>query len=292
MRRFPRFILVLIIVIVIAGLILPFLKLYAAEEVNSGTSTSFQLSLKNTDTENNLNLSEEEKLFKEISFRKETLIKIIEFSLMEINDLKEKLENLNLENEEQINIKNSLISALDENKNYLEQFNEKLLGDISLDEVKNAAQEFKNWREKYYNIIIKKALVFILVLQQKTAIQTADSRLEKIISDIKKLENAKLIKKEDVWKFLISSIKNLTNAHFLNSKAEWLLLKTLRDESSSLTATSTAIFSVDISSSTPLVDFEEGDEIKLLVEKSLNEIKNTYRNFLEISNRIRKKLAF
>lgn len=294
MKKFSKILLIVIIVLVILGLVVPLLGLYAAQEEKPNISLENVMESVDqlTELENNKELTPEEKINKEIEIRKIALLNIVILSLSEINDLKEKLESLVLNTDKQMEIKDELIKILDQNKDYAEQLQKELEKDFSLEEIKNLTAAFKKWRSEHYNIDVKNTLSFILIYQEKSVIKTADVRLEKIISDLRKLENTKLIKKEDSWKHLNNAIKNLTNAHLLNNKAENLLLKNFE------TASSTPIDSInqDLSdqgendNSSSKDEEKLYDDVKFLVEKSLNEIKNAYKSFLQISSIIKRRL--
>lgn len=313
MKKFSKTILFIIIAIVILGMLSSVLKFkaFAAETpANTNTESTLESPLKGVinsvdelvNLKDDNTLTAEEKIKKEIELRKDALLKIVELSLLETNNLKDKLNAIKTDNNEQEQIKNRLIETLEKNKAYIEQIKTNLENDLLLEEIKDLTKNFKTWREDYYNDSVKKSLAFSLVFQEKSALKTADSRLEKIISDLRKLENAKLIKKEDTKKLLDASIKNLTNAHLLNNKAERSLISGLKQYFAAEDATTTAetlsgeensLSKNETATSTEVtkVKFEEKDEIKLLVEKSLDEIKNAYKNFLEISIRVKKKLG-
>ncbi|MHB9019643.1 MAG: hypothetical protein ACYC3G_02065, partial [Minisyncoccota bacterium] len=187
---------------------------------------------------------------------------------------------------------------------------------------KNLAQEYKDWREQNYNIYVKKLTVFILTFQEKNVLKTANTRLEKIMTDIKKLESAKILKKEDTWKFIDSAMKSLTNAQIFNSNAEKIItdliekdiiyiasstpetiIKTstttpekiieLMIENPEESATSSAL-KLATTTSTDLIksplEISLENEAQTLIEKSLQEIKDAYGSFISISNKVKAKL--
>ena len=303
---------IIIITLVILGLILPFSNIFAQEnlqdplkEVSNKVDELIELKDDNT-------LSDEEKEIKEIQVRKEALEKIITLSLIETENLIIKLSALELVSENQIAIKDSFVEILKNNEVYSKELGEKIKEEnLSLDDVKNLAQEYKDWRDENYNKYIKKITVFLLTFQEKQVLKTAEIRLEKIMSDLKKLEDLKIIKKDDTLKFITASTKNLANAQILNSKAEEkIMLAIERDilevasSTESMTATSTAeaIMMLAVEPEEQLGEVEkeaatssieiilEEDEAQSLVEESLQEIKNAYANFIDISNKVSQRL--
>lgn len=271
---------IIIVTIVILGLVLPLLAL-RAEEVKP---TKTQLLEEVGELVNELitlkddgDLSAEEKERQEIALRKKAISKILDLSLLEIYNLKERLESLKLENEGQETIRDILLVLLDGYEAYYLELKVKLLDEeLFLRDLKILATEFKHWRKANYSENVSLILNFILVFSEKSALKIADSRLEKINSDLDKLENAKLIKKRGLQEFLNASIQHLTRAHLLNKKAMDLLLLTASTTLANLT-------------SAPV---DEKNEVRLLVKEALQEIKAAYKNFLEISERVKQQLGF
>ncbi|TSC96903.1 MAG: Uncharacterized protein Athens071426_359 [Parcubacteria group bacterium Athens0714_26] len=308
MKKFTRLFLIIVILFVILGLILPLLKIDAAENPDPKTD-SLKGVMNNINELNNLkdnnNLSAEEKDAKELELRKDALSKILDLTLMEIDSFKNNLESLQLEKGKQTDTKNQLLDLLNTDKQYSENLKETLQNELSLDDTKNLTQEFKDWKDANYNFDIQKITSFTLVFQEKYVLKIADTRLNKINSDLKKLEGMKLISKEDNRKSLDSATKSLTNAHNLYSSAENLLMNALKNEfnaSSTLLNDSLATTTIKdaneasstiktTSTGTTTPQFEKRDDIKLLIEKSFNEVKNAYKYFLDISNKVRKKLG-
>lgn len=303
---------IIIITLVILGLILPFSNIFAQEnlqaplkEVSNKVDELIELKDDNT-------LSDEEKEIREIRVRKEALEKIITLSLIETENLVLKLSTLELSSENQVAIKDRFVEILKNNEVYSKELGEEIKEEnLSLDDVKNLAQEYKDWRDENYNKYIKKITVFLLTFQEKQVLKTAETRLEKIMSDLKKLEDLKIIKKDDTLKFITASTKNLANAQILNSKAEEkIMLAIERDilevasstESMMATSTAEAMMMLTVEPKEQLEEVEkevatssieiilEEDEAQSLVEESLQEIKNAYANFIDISNKVSQRL--
>lgn len=260
----------------------------------------------------NNTLSESEKEIKEIQIRKEALDEIANLSLLEIKNLEDKLNSLEFTSDIQNQIKDRFLEILGNNRKYSEDLKTKLSGEnLTLTEVKNLAQEYKDWRDQNYNNYVKKLTVFILSFQEKNVLKTANTRLEKIITDIKKLETTKILKKEDTWNLIESAMKSLTNAQVLNTNAEKIIIEVIQKDIliiASSTASTTislvesatttpetseieinlASTSAKIASSTPKILPE--NNAQTMIEKSLQEIKNTYNIFISISNKVKLKL--
>ncbi|MBU4348359.1 hypothetical protein KJ671_02600 [Patescibacteria group bacterium] len=230
-KKIFKLITIAIISLVVLGLTLPLLNLYAQENLEAPLGEVMNkldelVELKDDDT-----LPEKEKEKREILVRQEILNKIVDLSLLELENLENRINSLNLELENQAIIAEKFLEILENNKKYsknLKEDNEKK--DITLDEVKNLAQEYKDWRENNYSKYVKKIFTFILVFQEKRVLEIANTRLDKIMSDLERLEKANVLKKEDTWKFINASIDNLANAQISNSKAETIIIKLIEKE--------------------------------------------------------------
>lgn len=214
---------------------------------------------------NNLFLNAEERGAKELQARKDALLKIFDLTLLEDEDLKEKLIGVKNLNEGEKKLRGNLIASLEENGNAYSEMKNRLEETNSITEVKQLAIDFKNWRNLVYNPKVEKIISFTLVFLEKNILETANQRLEKIKSDLEKLESAKLIKKEETAELLKKSIANLNQANELNNQAELILLKNNNET-------------------------EEAPTIKNLVEESLKEIRIAYKIFIEIGNLARAKI--
>lgn len=263
-------------------------------------------------------LSDEDREIKEIVIRREALDKIANLSLLEIKNLEDKINSLDLNSDIQIQIKERFLEILDNNRKYSEDLKIKTENDeLTLEEVKDLAQKYKDWREENYNKYVKKLTVFTLAFQEKSVLKTANIRLEKIMADLGKLESAKLIKKEDTWKYIDSAMKSLTNAQIFNSNAEKIIIDVI-EKCVLYPASSTPEAMPEIATSTlekigePLTkpvpvteEFTASSTAKLatstqeiipendaqaLIERSLKEIKNAYNSFISISNKVKAKL--
>ncbi|GEM_PF-1934204 len=329
MKKTFRIFLVITITLVILSLTLT--PIFAQENLQTPNKEVSNKVDELVDLKDDNTLSEKDKELKEIQIRKEALGKITNLSLLEIKNLEAKINSLDLTSNTQNAIKEKFLEILDNNKKYSEELRTKTENDkLTLEEVKNLAQEYKDWREKNYNKYVKQLTIFILTFQEKNVLKTANTRLEKIMIDIKKLEGAKILKKEDTWKYIESAMKSLTNAQIFNSDAEKLIIEVIeRDIINAATSTlasaatltsepigtatttsekieepiikhaeeSTVSSTAKLATTTPMTSTSSPQEIILeedsaqtLIEKSLQEIKNAYTSFISISNKVKAKL--
>lgn len=249
----------IVVTIVILGLIAPLLNL-SAQEMPSNKSELNDLSDDLKTLKENDDLETDEKTSQEISLRKEALLKILNLSSSETENLIKVLESLDL-NEDQQETRDHLIYRLQRHLIYYEKFKQEMPANFSLKDLKLLAKGLQFWRKNHYSRDLPLATNFILVINEQKILKTGDARLEKIIADLNRLEELDLLKKQDFNSLLDNARANLKNAWALNKKAEQLIL-----------------------------DFKNQDGAKLLIQASLQEIKNAYKEFLEISKKVKQLL--
>lgn len=268
-----------IVAAVIAGLVLPLLNLQAAE-INPAAKPETikevgQLVDDLTAVKNNEDLSDSEKEQREIAIRREALAKILYLSKLEVQDLQVKLEGLGLDKIREQEIKKQFIELLKTYEEYYQVLENKLQESLSLLELKELTKNLQEWRRGNYGQKVALIANFIMVFKEKASLEIADARLEKIMADLKKLESAKLIKRETLQSYLNAAIQQLSQAKLLNKKASDLLF------SASLATFSTA----------PAEIGKKTEDAKQLIKESFYEIKSAYQSFLEISKRVKQQLS-
>jgi hypothetical protein len=246
----------LIVTIVILGLIMPLLNLHA-QELN-GLYNELKMIKENFD------LPADEKEKQEAALRKEALLKILDLSLAETENLINDLETLELNTEEQQKWRNDLIDILQTHREYYEKLKKELLvANLSINNSKLLAKGFQIWRKNSYNKNIPLITNFILIFNEQKVLKVADARLEKIVSELTYLEETNQLDKQKFELFLKNAKTALQNAWALNKKAE-----------------------------RSLFDGENVSDIKLLVQASLKEVKDAYKEFLAISKKVKQLLNF
>lgn len=187
--------------------------------------------------------------------RQDALLKVLKLTSLETQDFLGQLKNIKNLNIDHILLRDQLQTQLNDYLLYLESLTGKLINERpELNEIINLANEFKSWREKKYNPIIKNVLNFILVFQEKATLKTAQNRFDKINNDINKLKPSKYIKPEQLLVILNEAADKLRSAQALNDEAQELLLEK-----------------------------ESQEKIKKTVESAFNEIKATYKSFFKMS---------
>lgn len=185
---------------------------------------------------------------------------------------------------------------------------------IDLVKVKEIAKNFKAWRDGEYLPLASQIQDFLLVKQEAKAVQTAQTRLQKITADIKNIKQSKITDSKDIKIFLNKSRTLISQAAELNKKASDAFteryVKPKNSSSTETIATSTIIATSTASISIPVLNLATSSDpnstsspagisapilppivsIKDLVRSSLDKIKESYQGFIDISNLVRKLL--
>lgn len=199
--------------------------------------------------------------------RKVALLTIADLTLLEIQDLENKLNAFKDLEGRYLDIRNSFLIQLENYTDYLDSIKELLnSSEFTMESIQKLAQELKDWRENEYASIVKNIVNFILSFQNQAILKIADSRLGKIALDLKRFKAAKLLETGTLEPFLVKAGENLKKAWLLNGEA-MLLLST---------------------STIPIVN--PAKTVQELVQQSLNEIKITYKLFFQMSAEVKKLL--
>ncbi|MEK9170570.1 MAG: hypothetical protein AAB674_02895 [Patescibacteria group bacterium] len=232
-------------------------------------------------------LSNEEKDIQETEARKDALLKILEITISENNDLKDKLESFNNLPENEQKIKEALIKSLEENLSAYQVIENRLAEIETAIQAKQLASDFKNWRALVYNPKTEKITAFISVLRQKEAVETAKGRLQNIEKNIEKIETAKIFKKGDSEEILKKAADGIENAEIMNDKAEKMIVEILNQELFQKNGFLNKLAIKNIfakEKTTPTA-------VRQYVGDSLKQLQITYQIFLDISRLAKEKIG-
>jgi len=313
MKKASKIFAAIVIFLVIIGLTLPMMSVFAQENLQTPLQEVENKVDELVQLKDDSSLSETDKETKEIQVRREALDKIVNLSLAEIKNLQSKLNSLELESDSQKTAKEKFLELLENNTAYSDELKKNITKEnLTLDEIKEFAQDYKDWRENNYDVYVKKITAFTLVFQEKQVLKTANTRLDKIMSDLNKLEAAKILKKTDTSNLINLAMKSLANAQLYNGNAEKILLDAIKKEILDVATTTPALemasstadaliqtatsspetltkASEPEASTTPKIISEE-NKAQALIEKSLQEIKSAYANFIAISVKVSQRL--
>ncbi len=305
-----RVITIIVVVVIILGLALPMFNLFAATVTEQKSETLKEVGdiineLINLKDNSDLTNAEKEK--QEISIRQEALKKIIELSKLELDDLRKKLDVVEVTGNEQKELRKEFYDTLDLFATHYATSTEQVMQEnLTLPAVKELAKQFKEWRDTYYTPQIQLLLNFLLVYNTVPVLSTADTRLEKIMSDLRKLENARLIVKSDYQRQLDQAVDHLTSAHVFQNRAEQSLLAILREQAAHSTTTISDLETATTTATTTIPELAATttpatttvkiidprlENTKDLIRHSLEDIKSAYNNFLDISKNVKRKLG-
>ncbi|OGY68421.1 MAG: hypothetical protein A2214_00720 [Candidatus Harrisonbacteria bacterium RIFOXYA1_FULL_48_8] len=226
----------------IIGALLVFVSLFAISPRVSAQSEALKSALKEVSA--SVNNESGDKALK----------KVINFLSLQIDDLTKSLNAIKSISAEQEAIRQDFLDFLNESAKYLDGL---VVGSGS--DIKALANEINNWRENAYNQRVNKITEFLMVLQTKSLLKTADTRLVKIGSDLARLRDLKILK-DDKAQFLFNESNILlVAAGDLTNQAE-----------------------LQLSTTTIIMD-ERKPGVRDLVFKALTKIQQAYKRFIEIS---------
>jgi len=230
-------------------------------------------------------LSDEDKLLKEFELRKKILSEVLTLSIDEVAKLTAKVDALPefAENSREKELRDEFKAVLETYTAYYTEQSKKLAELTKIDETKSLAQEIKDYRDNIYNPQIQKIVNFVLLFYNDDVLKIANTRLDKISADIKKLEKLGYIKAGIFASELKLAAETLSAARALLEEAKSAVLTTPKPEEE--TALETRATPTEEKEAQPPI------EPNKLVEDSLNKVKSTYDIFLQISKDLRKLLG-
>lgn len=228
----------------------------------------------------------EDKEKQEFRAKVQTLQKVIDLGKREVEDLRERLGELHIEELvaadftfDSVETAETFAQALKTFDHYYSEAERNLLAAQESADIKKIAAEMRAWRETSYNPIVKKLLSLGLVLQDRAAIKTTSSRFDKILSDLRKLKSAELITLDTLQPFTNSAGAGIKKAKALNEDATNILFKILRERPGMMADNG------DVKLISP------HERIANLADQSLAELRMTYKNFIELNEAVKKMLG-
>lgn len=253
----------------------------------------------------------------DLTLRIEAFRKVIDFSIAETKDLKLKLLSHDQLAGELAIWKQTLSDDLNTALKYYEEQKQNLAENetvINLESIKDLGQRFKTWRDEDYLTTSNQINDFLLIQQEKQAVQIAKKRYQKISEDINKIQKAKIRGASDLVKLLNQAdrlikdgdkinqgAENLFNTFYLiplkqsnppgaTSSVENLIMpEASSTQENSVTANNTTSTATSTDTTMPVAETSV-PSIKDSVKDSLAKIRGAYQIFIEMSNLVRKLL--
>ena len=212
--------------------------------------------------------------------KKESLADALTASHDELNELKSEVESIKV-SDKWNKIKTDLLNQTDKIKDYYDSSSEKLASEnINQDSIKGLAKELKSFREGVFSEYYKNAINFILIFEEADLLKIADSRLNKISSDIARLEKQSVSKAKTLKILYNNADKHLKLAHNLNDSAKTLFYNYLNPVKPEETNTGT------INQEKEVQKENQPDPQTLtrsISQRSLDELRATYDIFINMS---------
>jgi len=221
------------------------------------------------------------------------------------------------EGSKEAELKNGFLQNLEEYAAYYSGMLERAAALENLESVQSLAKEIRDYRDTVYSPGVEGVVEFILVFYSEDVIRTATERFEKISADIEKLETLGLVE-EGIFSEKMGVIEGLLGAASdLRMEAKNAVIPAETEEATTTTSTEEVVEADATSTDEAEADIEESEtpqdqqatsteevvvseEVleedspktpKDLLEESLNNVKESYEIFLEISNSVRETLG-
>jgi len=283
MKKEIKTFLIILNIGILINLVLRPIFVFAQETVSSSTNTQtnqniLQKTLKTI--EDLVSIKDEEN--ESLAFRIKTFKQVIELAIVEAKELKIKILSLDKLNDKELNWQKEQIEKLNAVIEFYEN-EQKILSEqelITLEWIKNEAQNFKEWRENNYLPLAEEITNFLLIQQQQKAIETAQERLKKINRDLQLLKKGEFKNIKLLSDLFTKAEITLNESIKLNKKAITVFWENQKENQKKLIITNTTTTSSSTVLSPPLF-------IRDLVKESLNKIKETYQIFIEMSKLVK-----
>jgi len=195
-----------------------------------------------------------------IEARKAALREVIEFSLIGVKELSEKVSNIENIPADYFDVREGILTDLDllmiYQQDYLKKLDEPAL---NLEQIKKLAADFKEWREVVYAAAVRKAMNFLLIFQSADILAITNSRFVRIANDVRLLQNSKFLKQEILQGLLSDARVLLKEANRIHKEAA-------------------ALFLDDVAQ----------PRIQEMINDFIQKIKEIYGKFLEMSSLVKK----
>ncbi len=244
--------------------------------------------------ENFINIKDDDSLeasvkdLKKLESSKNMMQKIVNLGLLEVETFKKELGDLAIEDLitsdytfDAAEANDTLVNTLTYYGAYFASTGERIQNLKTYSETQSLARDLKIWRTQIFNPGIERIIGLKLVLRNKNIIKIANNRFEKILIDLKKLKNAKLITFDALQASINGAAANINSAEALDTEATALIIKILK------TSAVTENKDKDTEKNTP-TDFQK---INNLVEQSFVKIKDTYKKFIETNELVKKMIG-
>jgi len=226
----------------------------------------------------------------EFESRKEALSDALNASHDELNELKDEINAERVDSDAWQKIKVELLNQADKLQAYYDEIGGKLNDkNIDSESIKSLANELKSWREKTFREYLKKSINFILIFEEANLLKIADSRSDKISSDISRLEKQSISKSKSLKPLFDQAQTHLKLAHDLNDGAKKLLYNYFELSSQQAADTKTSKGETELQTELPeIIQTEKKptdpqEIIRDMSQKSLEELKTAYTIFVKMS---------
>ena len=250
----------------------------------------------------NSSLSDQDKTDAEISIKKEVLLNVLDLAQLQIKTVRTNLDGVTFpDTEEWKAIKGNLYNELDAARDYYNSTESDINDNsaLTLDDLKTMASDVEQHKVDSIDASVRNINDVILTFNVGDVLLLAQERLHKINSDITKIYAKRLTQSSTLKQMFFAASQSLDQARSLDDKAKEILLNVYGQDTSpsskrfidDLNKTLMDAYLATASSSTSTAETAPDartlieDHVRSLVIQSLNDIKQTYATFIDMSKK-------
>jgi hypothetical protein len=231
-------------------------------------------------------LSPEEKAEKERVLKKTAFSNLLSLSILETEDVLSNLEGLALEGQHRVFVplRKELTANLKEYKKYFEALREVLAATETIGDIRGLAGQFEEKRESSYNVDVRKAVEMLVTLHVEEILVKAHDRSEKLTTAVRRAKSTKAetLLRTNLLREAATHLSRARGTALLAREKLSAYLLPRTEEQAPLTKTSEAEQAI-------MEKVVPEPTISELADQSLEETREAYKNFIELTDSLNRK---
>lgn len=315
MRFFNKITINTLIILLFAFMIASPMDIQAKEEGGSQDHTKLANSIREVSRslEDNVGrliiAKDQREMNQTIRERVDTFKNVVDLSISETNRLMDivsssDIDDLSSDNDDVNAWKNKKNEALEMILDKLNEEKEMISnkeGNIRLEEIQQIAIDFSNWRRDNYLPIKEQIETLDLIFKVQDIMNVTEERWTKIEADLSIIQQIGVIDDDsELWSILEQAKTLIEQGITKNENALTLFISNIKEIDNEENASETSLMSLDVENidSSSIEDDRveiqpdmEQESIRDLVGSSLQNVRDVYRSFIEMSDFVRELLA-
>lgn len=161
----------------------------------------------------------------DIAARLNAFKSVLDLAFAESNDLKNRLIKLDNVSGGELTLKEQYLRELGNHTTYYQSLIQELEKATTAAKIREIASQFKDWRRVVYHPALQRVTSFLLVIESRHALQTAEARYTRVTADLKKVAGYDVIKRGPLAGYLTAARTALDEAQKIQAVAGILIVK-------------------------------------------------------------------